>query len=126
MAWAAAAAAARPEISVFGKAAWLTLIARRSRHFAGPRFLKRGVTPKGNVANEMESEQIVQEAETTSFGPASLARFSAYVQHRGSIPLYWSQESPATVTGIKPPIESKRVGPATNSTPTTALRGNAR
>ena len=91
---------------MFGKVALLTLIARRSRHFAGPRFHKRGVTPRGYVANEMESEQIVQDASTTAFTPESLSRFAAYVQHRGSIPLYWSQESPATVTGIKPPIES--------------------
>lgn len=31
------------EISVFGRNVVITLIARRSRHFAGARFLKRGV-----------------------------------------------------------------------------------
>jgi hypothetical protein len=73
------------EISVFGKAVLLTLIARRSRHFAGPRFLKRGVTSRGHVANEMETEQLVHVAESSH---------------------YWTQESPTAVTGIKPPIES--------------------
>lgn len=32
-----------PELSVFGKVIYITLIARRSRHFAGARFLKRGI-----------------------------------------------------------------------------------
>ena len=31
------------ELSVFGKTVYITLIARRSRHFAGARFLKRGI-----------------------------------------------------------------------------------
>jgi len=124
------------EISVFGKPIYLTLLARRSRHFAGPRFLKRGVTAKvrrrlavrlrpvniidqtptdptrfalsaqGFVANDVESEQLVSEAETSSFGPQSLSRFASYVQHRGSIPLYWSQDTAAAMAGIKPPIQS--------------------
>ena len=34
------------EISVIGKKIVLTLIARRSRHFAGARFHKRGVNEK--------------------------------------------------------------------------------
>lgn len=33
----------RAELSVFGRTVYITLIARRSRHFAGARFLKRGV-----------------------------------------------------------------------------------
>jgi hypothetical protein len=31
------------EVSVFGRSVFVTLIARRSRYFAGARFLKRGV-----------------------------------------------------------------------------------
>ena len=31
------------EISIFGQSIYVTLIARRSRHYAGARFLKRGV-----------------------------------------------------------------------------------
>jgi len=34
------------DISVFGRNLSLTLIARRSRHFAGTRYLKRGVNQK--------------------------------------------------------------------------------
>ncbi|QHO57957.1 Phosphoinositide phosphatase [Arachis hypogaea] len=37
----------------------LTIIARRSRHYAGTRYLKRGVNEKGRVANDVETEQIV-------------------------------------------------------------------
>lgn len=46
---------------------FITLIARRSRHYAGVRYLKRGVNDEGNVANEVETEQIVNEALTTPF-----------------------------------------------------------
>ncbi|KAF3651536.1 Phosphoinositide phosphatase SAC2 [Capsicum annuum] len=67
----------------------LTLIARRSRHYAGTRYLKRGVNAKGCVANDVETEQIVSEDEPegSPFG------VSAVVQNRGSIPLFWSQET---------------------------------
>lgn len=37
------------EISIFGRNIIVTLIARRSRHFAGARFLKRGVNDKVNI-----------------------------------------------------------------------------
>ncbi|WZZ83203.1 hypothetical protein YC2023_103775 [Brassica napus] len=37
----------------------LTVIARRSRHYAGTRYLRRGVNEEGSVANEVETEQIV-------------------------------------------------------------------
>lgn len=41
---------------------------RRSRHFAGTRYLKRGVSDTGKVANDVEIEQVVEdeEAETTA------------------------------------------------------------
>ena len=32
-----------PELTVLGRVVFVTLIARRSRHFAGARYLKRGV-----------------------------------------------------------------------------------
>jgi len=63
------------ELTVFNRIVYLTLIARRSRYFAGVRYLKRGVNDEGNVANEVETEQIVYEASTTGFyGP--LPRFA--------------------------------------------------
>jgi hypothetical protein len=63
------------EITVLNRFVYVTLIARRSRYFAGARYLKRGVNDEGNVANEVETEQIVYEANTTGFyGP--LPRFA--------------------------------------------------
>uniref|UniRef100_A0A0D9XJ94 SAC domain-containing protein n=1 Tax=Leersia perrieri TaxID=77586 RepID=A0A0D9XJ94_9ORYZ len=88
------------KISVSGKEFWLTVIARRSRHFVGPRFLKRGVNENGMVANDVETEQIVFE-ETQDEMPSNI---TSVVQHRGSIPLLWSQEAKFP---IKPDITIK-------------------
>ncbi|EKX41961.1 hypothetical protein GUITHDRAFT_112093 [Guillardia theta CCMP2712] len=79
----------------------LTLIARRSRCFAGTRYLKRGATLDGFVANEVETEQIVCEQ-----GFTSRLSCSSYVQVRGSVPLFWSQVTDAMVP--KPDIELHR------------------
>ncbi|XP_004235536.1 phosphoinositide phosphatase SAC2 isoform X2 [Solanum lycopersicum] len=76
----------------------LTLIARRSRHYAGTRYLKRGVNEKGRVANDVETEQIVLE-DVPAGCPLQI---SAVVQNRGSIPLFWSQET--SRLNIKPDI----------------------
>lgn len=38
----------------------LSLFSRRSRHHAGPRFQKRGMDLMGHVANEVETEQLLQ------------------------------------------------------------------
>lgn len=92
------------ELSVYwGRVVYVTIIARRSRFFAGARFLKRGANDLGYVANDVETEQIVSEMLTTSFhgpGPVLFAnpKYTSYVQHRGSIPLYWTQDS----TGVSP------------------------
>ena len=45
---------------LIGRRINITLVGRRSRHFAGTRYLKRGVTENGKVANEVEIEQIVE------------------------------------------------------------------
>ncbi|OLL25504.1 Polyphosphoinositide phosphatase [Neolecta irregularis DAH-3] len=97
----------KSDVSVYGRSVFITVIARRSRYFAGARFLKRGVNDKGFVANDVETEQIVADMQTTSFhapGGALFANpnYSSYVQHRGSIPLYWTQEG--TNMTPKPPI----------------------
>ncbi|KAI5457217.1 SacI homology domain-containing protein [Mariannaea sp. PMI_226] len=101
-------------LSIYGRAAHITVIARRSRYFAGARFLKRGANDLGYVANDVETEQIVAESLTTSFhapGPQLYCspQYTSYVQHRGSIPLYWTQDN----TGVtpKPPIELNLVDP---------------
>lgn len=79
-------------VAIYGRTAHITIIARRSRQFAGARFLKRGANDLGYVANDVETEQIVSESLTTSFhspGPKLFAspQYTSYVQHRGSIPL---------------------------------------
>ncbi|XP_066383463.1 phosphoinositide phosphatase SAC3-like isoform X1 [Miscanthus floridulus] len=84
------------KFSISGKDIMLTLIARRSRHYAGTRYLKRGVNEKGRVANDVETEQIVYEAVP---GPTEV---SSVVQNRGSIPLFWSQET--SKLNLKPNI----------------------
>ena len=58
---------------------------------------------QGYVANDVETEQIVSEMLTTSFhAPGSKLfaspNYTSYVQHRGSIPLHWTQDS----TGVSP------------------------
>ncbi|XP_028414935.1 phosphatidylinositide phosphatase SAC2-like [Dendronephthya gigantea] len=72
----------------------LILISRRSVSRAGTRYKRRGVDEEGNVANYVETEQIVRAG----------AHFLSFVQLRGSIPLYWSQ------AGIKyrPPPKLER------------------
>lgn len=90
-------------LDIFGRAVYITMIGRRSRFFAGARFLKRGINDRGYVANDVETEQILSEKLTTSFhapGPRlySNPTYTSYVQHRGSIPLYWTQDN----TGVSP------------------------
>ncbi|XP_034700025.1 phosphoinositide phosphatase SAC3-like [Vitis riparia] len=86
------------KFSISGRDFKLTLIARRSRHYAGTRYLKRGVNEKGRVANDVETEQIVFE----DVPEGSPIQISSIVQNRGSIPLFWSQET--SRLNIKPDI----------------------
>ncbi|KAL2503377.1 Phosphoinositide phosphatase SAC4 [Forsythia ovata] len=85
-------------LSISGHDLKLTLIARRSRHYAGTRYLKRGVNEKGRVANDVETEQIVFEDVQEGFP----MQISSVVQNRGSIPLFWSQET--SRLNLKPDI----------------------
>lgn len=62
------------------------------------RYLKRGVNEKGRVANDVETEQIVFEDVPEGFP----VQISSVVQNRGSIPLFWSQET--SRLNIKPDI----------------------
>ncbi|KAK9369809.1 SacI homology domain-containing protein [Lipomyces kononenkoae] len=101
-------------ISVYGRNVSIAIIARRSHYFAGARFLKRGANDQGYVANDVETEQIVSDMMTTSFHalngePFANTRYTSFVQHRGSIPLFWTQD----VSGMspKPPIELNVVDP---------------
>ncbi|KAF2428996.1 polyphosphoinositide phosphatase [Tothia fuscella] len=101
-------------LDVFGRRVYMTIIARRSRIFAGARYLKRGTNDLGYVANDVETEQIVANKLTTSFhapGPYMYASpcYTSFVQHRGSIPLYWTQDN----TGVtpKPDIDINVIDP---------------
>ncbi len=67
--------------------------------------MKRGLSEQGKVANDVEHEQIVHD----EYKSASTVIFSSYLQVRGSIPTFWTQES--SVTMPKPPIELNRVDP---------------
>eukprot|EP00095_Tigriopus_kingsejongensis_P006225 maker-scaffold301_size216225-snap-gene-0.18 protein:Tk06225 transcript:maker-scaffold301_size216225-snap-gene-0.18-mRNA-1 annotation:"polyphosphoinositide phosphatase isoform x2" len=76
-------------ISVYGRPVLLTLIARRSSKYAGTRFLKRGATFEGDVANEVETEQIVSDSTILDL---QKAKITSYVQIRGSVPSHWAQD----------------------------------
>jgi hypothetical protein len=69
-------------LSVSGVSMDLTIFARRSAKRPGTRQWRRGADAEANVANFVESEQIVE------FDDGSL---SSFVQVRGSIPIMWSQ-----------------------------------
>ncbi|KAJ8769901.1 hypothetical protein K2173_008983 [Erythroxylum novogranatense] len=97
-------------LSIFGRDFSVALISRRSRHFAGTRYLKRGVNDRGRVANDVETEQIVLDEEAGS----CKGKMSSVVQMRGSIPLFWSQE--ASRFSPKPDIILQRYDPTYQAT----------
>lgn len=94
------------KLLIYGRPVYVTLIARRSSRFAGTRFLKRGANCEGDVANEVETEQIIHDASVMSFSAGS---YSSYVQVRGSVPLYWSQDISTMMP--KPPIRLDQADP---------------
>ena len=73
---------------LFGEEIRITVVARRSRHFAGTRYLKRGISDEGKVANDVEVEQILEHVGD--------GRITSHVQNRGSIPVFWTQKTSAT------------------------------
>lgn len=105
----------------------IVLFSRRSRHFAGTRYLRRGVNADGNVANEVsshtclhrasqtnrliqlglcfyvvlqvETEVVVTRQPAMSFGELQV---SSLVQVRGSIPVVWSHTN---MSNLKPDID---------------------
>lgn len=64
----------------------LTLISRRSMKRAGLRYLRRGLDDDGNVANAVETEQILS---SVAWNP--LSKIFSLTQTRGSIPLHFTQ-----------------------------------
>lgn len=100
---------ASTSLRVFGRPLRLTLIARRSRIFAGTRYLKRGVSDGGFVANDVETEQILEVE-----GASGAAAIASFVQVRGSIPLFWGQET--SPLSPKPDIVLQRADPLYRAT----------
>ena len=92
----------------FGRRIVLTLIARRSRLFAGTRYLKRGISNRGNVANDVEVEQVLTGFDKNT-GLPDAGCYASYVQNRASIPLFWTQEGRKMVA--KPDIILQKLDP---------------
>ncbi|KAI9930967.1 hypothetical protein ASPWEDRAFT_124494 [Aspergillus wentii DTO 134E9] len=82
------------------------LITRRSRHRAGTRYFSRGIDDQGHVSNYNETEQIVILNDTTgglsgfaggqsmkekASDPGQELQVLAFVQTRGSVPVYWAE-----------------------------------
>lgn len=61
--------------SSYGLDTTVTLIARRSRLFAGTRYLKRGINWDGHCANDVETEQIVDTQRNACGLPAKISSF---------------------------------------------------
>ncbi|XP_063290313.1 phosphatidylinositide phosphatase SAC2 [Pelobates fuscus] len=59
----------------------VAVISRRSRHRAGMRYKRRGVDKTGQVANYVETEQLIHVHNHSL----------SFVQTRGSVPVFWSQ-----------------------------------
>lgn len=81
--------------------AHLLIISRRSKERAGLRYQRRGVNDDGQVANFVETEQIL------CVRRAGQVHLLSFLQFRGSIPLFWSQ-SPFS---LKPPPVLERSTP---------------
>ena len=88
-----------------------TLISRRSRFRAGTRYFTRGIDVEGHVGNYNETEQIVVTENNSK---------TAFVQTRGSIPLFWAEvnnlkykpdmqvmDRPETVQALKTHLEEQ-------------------
>jgi hypothetical protein len=64
----------------------ITVVSRRSRLRAGLRYLRRGIDDEGDVANMVETEQIL----SSPFWDRSTKIYS-FTQIRGSIPIFFTQ-----------------------------------
>ncbi|EAN34142.1 SacI-like proteiny domain protein [Theileria parva strain Muguga] len=94
-------------LNLSGRNITYTLISRRSRFYSGTRYRKRGITGSGQVANDVETEQILHDW--------SMSRsISSFVLVRGSIPIFWSQD-PSESFLKKPPIIYSQNDPTNSS-----------
>ena len=69
------------QCSINGRLFRWSLVSRRSRRRAGTRYFSRGCDSDGECSNFVETEQIVEHADSCS----------SFILTRGSIPLSWSQ-----------------------------------
>ncbi len=92
--------------SIKGSPLTFILITRRSRLKAGTRYFSRGIDENGNVSNFNETEQSIILNDSASGGPGGFGsnqngavggnagketQVLAYVQTRGSVPVYWAE-----------------------------------
>jgi hypothetical protein len=91
--------------SIKGTPLTFVLITRRSRLKAGTRYFSRGIDENGNVSNFNETEQSIILNDSASGGPGGFGsnqgaaggkagketQVLAYVQTRGSVPVYWAE-----------------------------------
>lgn len=92
--------------SIKGTPLTFILITRRSRLKAGTRYFSRGIDENGNVSNFNETEQTIILNDSASGGPGGFGsnqngaaggnagketQVLAYVQTRGSVPVYWAE-----------------------------------
>lgn len=92
--------------SIKGTPLTFVLITRRSRLRAGTRYFSRGIDENGNVSNFNETEQTIILNDNASGGPGGFGsnqggavggkagketQVLAYVQTRGSVPVYWAE-----------------------------------
>lgn len=80
-------------VRIQGQAVTFGLISRRATGRVGTRHFSRGIDDKGNVSNFVETEQLVY---------LGNGQVGSFVQVRGSIPLFWRQN---TNLRYKPPLE---------------------
>ncbi|KAF3764581.1 hypothetical protein M406DRAFT_278134 [Cryphonectria parasitica EP155] len=83
----------------------IVLITRRSRHRGGTRYFSRGIDEEGHVSNYNETEQVLilndsgsgmsgftgGNSTQTSKTESREMQILAYVQTRGSVPVYWAE-----------------------------------
>lgn len=114
--------------SIKGNALTFALITRRSRHRAGTRYFSRGLDEEGHVSNFNETEQSIILNDDGSSGLTSFAgdggfangkpvggretQVLAYVQTRGSVPVYWAEVNTLKYT---PKLQIRGVESATGA-----------
>jgi len=80
-------------VDCVGSSLQLTVIGRRSSNYAGTRYLKRGLGVLGAAANDVETEQIVDD---------TMGGLSSWRQVRSSVPDWWVQRGAVNIA--RPPI----------------------